>query len=251
MYLIAKLARRPWAPGRETQVRYAKMLSLAAMATMVAMAFVGASSAIAVPEHPEIVLCKVLVLTCNELKNWASDKALENGIHDVEIHAETTTAPKLLSSIGTIECEHSLARITLLNKLAKLIEAHLLELTFTGNCHLGGTSCTVTVNELGGLSFTPDEKKLAAIVESISLEGRVTTATVKCGFLINCTYSAGAETELLAHSDEAGHLLLLANETVLNRVKGFCPEVSKWDATYHAINLDETLSLRTGLWIEL
>ena len=34
------------------------MLGLAGMAAMVAMAFVGASSAMAEPEHPEIVLCE-------------------------------------------------------------------------------------------------------------------------------------------------------------------------------------------------
>jgi hypothetical protein len=233
-------------------MRYVKMLSLAAMATMVATAFVGASSAIAVPEHPEIVLCKKLVLVC-ELKDWAGDTILADGTHHVEIHAETLPEepPVLLSSIGNVECEHSLAILTLLNKLAKLIEGHLLALNFTGNCHLGSTKCEVTVNALGGLSFTPDEEKLNAIVTSIELEKRNTNATVKCGFLINCTFSSEANTKLLAHSDLAGHLLLLAKKTPLKRTGGFCPEVAEWDATYHAINLDETLSLRTGLWIEL
>jgi hypothetical protein len=243
-------------------MKLVKLFSLAAVAAMVAMAFVGASSASAEPEHPEIVLCKVKVLTCNELKNWASDNALEIEdpetkeilkIHDVNIHVETLGAepPKLVSSLGTVECEKSLSLVTLLNKLAALVEGHLLALNFEG-CKLGKTKCEVTVNALGGLSLTPAETKLLAIAESISLEGRTTNATVKCGSLINCTYQASAETELTVHSDAEGHLLLLAVETPLEHTGGgICPSVSKWNAVYHAINLDEALSLRTGLWIEL
>lgn len=225
-------------------MRYIKMLGLAAMATMVAMAFVGASSAMAEPEHPLIVLCEEPELICEE-GNWAPNPT--------EIHAETLPSepPVLLSSIGSVLCEHSLARLTLLNELAKLIEGHLLALNFTGECHLGSTKCTVTVNGLGGLSFTPDEVKLAAIVQAIPLEGKETNATVKCGFLINCTFSAEPETKLLAHSDEKGHLLLLAKKAPLKRASGFCPETAEWDATYHAVNLDPELSLKLGLWIEL
>jgi len=214
------------------------MLGLAGMAAMIAMAFVGASSATAA-EHEEIVLCKNAELVCEE--QWPNP---------TEIHAEATN-PKLLSNIGTVECENSLAIVTLLNKLAKLVEGHLLALNFTGNCHLGSTECTVKVNALGGLSLTPDEVKLAAIGKSIELEGRNTNATVKCGSFINCTYSAGAETKVLIESDAEGHLLLLTNETTLSG-KGFlCPATSKWDATYHAVELKEGLPLKLGLWIEL
>jgi len=223
-------------------MRFIKMLGLAALATMIAMAFVGASSAMAAPEHPEIVLCEKSELVCG-VENWHPNPT--------ELHMEGKTAPtKLLSSIGTVECQLVLSRITLLNKLAKLIEGHLLELKIE-QCNLGSTKCTVTVNGLGGLSFTPDEEKLKAIVELIELEGKTTNFTVKCGFLINCTYGAGPETKLLAETDEAGHLLLLANATPLKVAGGFCPETAKWDATLHAVNLDPTLTLKTGLWIEL
>jgi len=224
-------------------MRSIKMLGLAAMAAIAATAFVGASSAMAEAEHPEIVLCEELELICEE-SNWAPNPT--------EIHLETlpTDPPKLLTSIGTFECAHSLAILTLLNKLAKLIEGHLLALNFTGNCHLGKTACSVTVAKLGGLSFTPDEEKLKAIVKAISLEGIETEISFKCGFLINCTYTFTEATELLAESDEVGHLLLLSKAQRL-KGKGFCPEVTQWDATYHAINLDSELSLKLGLWIEL
>jgi hypothetical protein len=233
-------------------MRSIKMLGIAAMATMVAMAFVGTSSAMAEPEHPEIVLCEGAELIC-ELENWAGFSLLTLKHEPVEIHLETLPQepPKLLTSIGNIECEHSLVILTLLNKLAKLIEGHLLASNLTGNCHLGSTKCTVTVNELGGLSFTPDEEKLKAIVKAIPLEGKETTTSIKCGFLINCTFSAEENTKLLAHSDEKGHLLLLGNKTPLKRTGGFCPEVTELDVTFHAVNLDSELSLKLGLWIEL
>jgi hypothetical protein len=224
-------------------VKLIKTLSLAAVAAMAAMAFLGASSASAAPEHPEIVLCQNAELIC--------ETPYPN---PTEIHGETKTgvpAKLLTKELGTVECEHSLAIITLLNKLAKLIEGHLLALNFTGKCLREGTECTVTVNALGGLSITPGEKKLTAIVKAIELEGRKTNATVKCGTFINCTYSAGAVTELEAHSDAEGHLLLLSNAKLVEG-KGFlCPTESTWDATYHAVNLDKELTLKTGLYIEL
>jgi len=116
---------------------------------------------------------------------------------------------------------------------------------------LSGIPCEVKVNALGGISVTPDATKLSAIVRSIELEGRNTNVTVKCGSFLNCTYSAGAETLLTAQSDGKGHLLALAQETPLATKGILCPQVDKWDAVYHAINLDEELTLKTGLWIEL
>jgi len=219
-----------------------KMLGLAAVAAMAAMAIVGVSSASASTET--IVLCEKAELVC--------ESPFPN---PTEIHGETKTPAKLLTSIGTVECETSLARVTLLNVLAKLVEGHLLELKF-GGCKFGKTACTVTVNEVGGLSFEalgPKGTPLTAKVKAVELKGTGanTNATVKCGSLINCTYESGATTELTVHSDAEGHLLLLAFETELGNTGGFlCPAISKWDATYHAVNLDETLSLKLGLWIE-
>lgn len=219
-------------------MRLIKMLGLAAIAAMVTTALVGVTSASATTES--VVLCEKPELECeNPYPN------------PIEIHAETLVAepPKQLTSLGTLECEKSLAIITLLNNLAKLVEGHILSLNFTGNCHLGGTPCEVTVNSLGGFSLT-GEAKLTADAKSIALEGRITSSTVKCGSFFNCTLSAGEKTKLTAHSDEAGHLLLLANKTPLVG-KGFlCPSTSEADATYHAVNLDAELTLKTGLWLE-
>ena len=166
-------------------MKFIKRLGLISLATMTAMAFLGASSAMAEPEHPEIVLCEKSELICEH-----------QAANPTEIHFETLNSepPKLLTSLGTIECEKSLIIMTLLNKLAKLIEAHLLAFNLTG-CKLGGTACTATVNALGGLSLTPSELKLWAIARPIELEGRNTNVTFKCGSLVNCTYSASEATQ--------------------------------------------------------
>jgi hypothetical protein len=214
-----------------------KMLGLAAMAAMVAMAFVGVSSAMAEPDS--IVLCKKAELICEEKDWWPNP---------TKIHAHAKE-PKLLSSIGTIECELSLALLELLNLLDKLILGHLTELSFTGNCHLGGTACTVTVSSLGAISFTHDpEKLLLAHALAVTLGETDTVATVKCGFFINCTYK-GEGALLTAHSSETGLLWLEANEAVLSKTSGICPSTSKWDAKYLAVGL-EKLEPVTNLYIE-
>jgi hypothetical protein len=190
------------------------MLGLAAMAAMVAMAFVGASSASANSET--VVLCKSAELTC--------ENAFPNPTTIVG-HAEN---PKLLSSIGTVECEKSLAELELLNTLSALGVGHITALKFEGNCHLGGTSCTVTVNPLGLISFV----KTGALTASATSTGG-TEANVKCGFFINCTY--GGEPSLEVHSSGEGATHMLANATKLTKSKGICPSTSEWDADYLAL----------------
>jgi hypothetical protein len=204
-----------------------KMLGLAALAAMVAMAFVGVSSASA---EGSVVLCKNAELVC---------EAPYPNPTTIVGHAEN---PKLLSSIGTVECEKSLAELTLLNELAKLMKGHILSLKFEGNCHLGGTSCTVTVGQVGGLSILHGADPLKWHAIAIELEGKSTEATVKCGFFINCTYIGGEETKVTSTNNEAGEVTLVAEKAELKKSKGICPSVSEWDATY--------VGLGTGLWLE-
>jgi hypothetical protein len=232
-----------------------KMLGLAAMAAMVAMAFVGVSSASA---EKSVVLCEEPELSCEN--PWPHPTTIVG-------HAKT---PKLLSSIGTVECDLSLVVLTLLNLLKELIEGHILKLSFTGNCHLGSTKCTVTVLETGGVSIlhgaNPLEWDGVAIplhlLEPLSLMN--TEANVKCGFFINCTYIGGEETKVTSTNNEAGEVTLVAEKAELKKSKGICPSVSEWDAKYTAVEYeelengeihellnekDEVLPM-TGLWLE-
>jgi hypothetical protein len=212
---------------RREKVRLIKMLGLAAVAAMAAMAFV-ASSASADAEN--IVLCKNAELVClNPFPNPTTIKA-------------KATNPKLLSSGGTVECEKSDTEVTLLNTLSKLIEGHILKLSFEGKCERNKVeSCTVTVGETGGLSFTKIGP-LEASAKGITLylgpnktEPMLTKATVKCGSFINCTYNDANEPLLKVTSLANGVTHVKAEKAVLSNSGGFlCPTTSEWDAEYVA-----------------
>jgi len=213
-------------------VKLVKMLSLAAVAAFAAMAFIGASSASAVTTA--VQLCKNPELACEN--PWPNPTTIVG-------HA---TSPKLLSSVGTVECEKSLAEITLLNTLAKLILGHILSLSFEGNCHLGSTKCEVTVKETGGITIEHGantlEWKGRAVALLLGATPMNTIANVHCGFLINCTYIGGEETTTVTTNNAEGVATVTAEKAPLKRSEGFCPATSEWDATY--------VGLGTGLWLE-
>jgi len=221
-------------------MRSIKMLGLAAVAATAAMALFGTASASATFNT---VLCSTGELECNNPVN---------GGGNVEIHFETLAGDplKLATNIGTMECEKSLFLLTLLNKLAMApakLEAHVLKLTLEGNCHLGGTSCTITVNGEGdgsgpGSLLILKIGKLEAEATDMTLtlpggQEMKTSATFKCGSLINCKYSAGAETKWVITSDAEGHLLMVANATPLAGSGFFCPKTTTLTAKYHAVDL--------------
>jgi len=207
------------------------MLSLAAIAAIAAMAFVGTSSAFA---EKEVVLCESPELECEH--PWPNPTT-------IVAHA---IKPTLLSSVGTVECEKSLVELTLLNTLAKLILGHILSLSFEGNCHLGSTKCEVTVKETGAVSSTHGANKLewtgVAVPLSLGATSMNSIANVHCGFLINCTYEGTEKTKSSATNGPEGDITLVFNKAELARKEGFCPATSEWDATY--------LTLLGGLWLE-
>ncbi|HEX7245180.1 MAG TPA: hypothetical protein VF245_06395 [Solirubrobacterales bacterium] len=134
--------------------------------------------------------------------------------------------PKILTSLGTIECGESHLRILPLNALSLSLVGHLLELSFFSLCHLGGTSCTLTVPSNTGLFHILKTGSLSASVQSTG----GMKISVKCGVLVNCTY--GGEPVLEAKSSAEGVTQLIANEATLTGEGAFCPKTSKWDATY-------------------
>jgi len=69
-----------------------------------------------------------------------------------------------------------------------------------------------------------------------------TVVNVKCGFLINCTYTFGEETTATITNSTSGEVTLTANKSPLKRSEGFCPAVAEIDATY--------VGSGTGLYIE-
>jgi len=222
-------------------MKLVKTLSLAGVIATVAMAFAGASAAFGNTET--VVLCKSPELACES--PWPNPTTLTG---------HTANFPLALTSIGTIECEESTAEVVLQNELGKRPVGHISTFTLEGNCHLGSTACVVTVNELGGASAVHGPNPLEAIItaEALPLEGGTsmhTSANVKCGAFVNCTYTLDG-INVVATSNEAGELTLEANKTSMTNSKGFlCPKTAQMDAKYQAVD-PETFEPLTGLYIE-
>jgi hypothetical protein len=198
-------------------VKPIKMLGLAALAALMAMAFVGASSAMA---SEPTSLCK-------------EDPAVGGtGLHAVcpadkqftHVHDTTLTGKKatLLSSVINVECDVLFLGDVLSslveppNKL--VIHGHF---TYT-NCNSG---CEVTEESEDALI---EVLKTAHELAEITGKGEV---RVHCGIFINCVYNG---TGLKGHG--LGPLLseelkgdIKISEQVTNRVSGFCPETAKLD----------------------
>src|SRR5215218_5369860 len=100
----------------------------------------------------------------------------------------------------------------------------------TSECHTSsGTSCTVTPNNL---PWTGDIGASGGGNGSLSIYSGGTgnpSATVVCGFLINCTFSTAKATLSVTGGNPA---IVKANGVPLERSGGFCPSTSNWDAEY-------------------
>jgi hypothetical protein len=215
-------------------MKLVQTISLSAIAAIAAMAFIGTSSAFA---EGAVLLCQNQELNCTN--PWP------NGTSSV-MHA---TNPLLKTSLGTITCEKSLLELTLLQSELKTLQlAHVLWLSFEGNCHLGkSTPCEIPVKEVGGVSFTHGANPLEWVGVPVPLPlGETAMNTVfyvKCKSGFDCTYELGEETPIIVTNGAEGDITLAAKEAPLEKFKGlFCPATSKWNATY--------LSLVGGLWLE-
>ncbi|HEX7244390.1 MAG TPA: hypothetical protein VF245_02345 [Solirubrobacterales bacterium] len=195
-------------------MKLVKMLSLAVIVFALALASASSASANATT----IVLCENAELVC--------ETPFPNPTTTVG-HAVNS---EVKTSLGTVVCKKSLAELTLLNELSSLVVAHVLSLSFE-ECALGKTACTVTVTQLGLVSYT----KTGALTANAQSTGG-TKANVHCGLLINCNY--GGEPTLKVHSSATGETKLLATESTVLAEEGekfVCPDTSKWVATYTAL----------------
>jgi hypothetical protein len=193
-------------------VKYVKILGLTAVAAMAVMAFVGAGTASAT------TLCK----------SGGSPEA-GCGAGKGEINAETdniegTSSNAILtSSLTDVTCKVSETKINPTSSTGAPILGTVENLNFKEDCTTAsGTSCTVTVVNLP---------------YSSSLEGTALTvtdpigagATVKCGFLINCTFTTKSATLNIVNGTPS---VAKAEGVKLEREGGFCPETAEWHATY-------------------
>ena len=206
-------------------MRLVKIIGLAAVAAIAAMAFVGASSAMATEFT---ALCKVeLQLPCAVANQYPAK---------THFQAESLK-PELLSSVVNVHCEKSVALGETLQALAKPLEAVLTSLTWVNCLQTNGTACTVSTVALGKDLLI---LKLSYNLADVQFHG--TEVNVHCGFLINCTYG-GLPTLHALGTTKTTAASLSAKKLVLERTAGsFCPATAEWDALY-------TFTLPTPLYI--
>jgi hypothetical protein len=195
-------------PGKENEVRSLKMFGLAALAVLMAMAFVGASSAMA----ENTTLCSTDPAgSCTAIAH---------------VHAVSVGKAKLLSSIGTSECNALFSG----NVTKAGVDPLVIEGGFTyTNCEFNGGSCTA--KEENG----PAEIK-------VSKEGHETAKVtgeglvhLVCGSSINCSYNGtnlvGTAKGPLLSTQENGEVTL-SEQAVTKEVGGLlCPKIAKLDIT--------------------
>jgi hypothetical protein len=197
-------------------VRLIKVFGLAAVAGVAAMAFVGASSAMAL-EH---------TLLCKNHNSATSCSEVPTSIHIV------ASNPTLLSSLGNITCESSLGTGTPGASGAPQVIT-ITSLTWT-NCELGGEPCTVTTPTLGAVNVLKTALNLG------TLELSKTVIKVVCGSFVSCKYEPNAEQILTVegalHNVGTGHGMVTANGLDVHKVgSGFCPSSAEWDALYEPL----------------
>jgi hypothetical protein len=181
------------------------MFGLAALAALMAMAFVGASSAMA--EATQL---------CSGDPTGSGCGTAVTHVHETTL-AGTTNQATLLSSVITVKCDVLYLGDTL-GSLANAGSKLVIHGHFTySNCN---NSCTVTEESASALV---EVEKTGHETASVIGSGEV---RVHCGFFINCVYN-GVGLEGTAHgpllsSETNGDVSLTGQET--NRVSGFCPE---------------------------
>jgi hypothetical protein len=192
-----------------------RIFGLAALAALMAMAFVGASSALA--ESTSL---------CDTDPGTGATEACPSGHLVTSVHETSVGKAKLLTSFGPVEC-NALFSGTIATTLAKPL---VISGNFTySNCTLGGSSCTAT-EENGPAEI----KVLKEGHETASVTGEGLVHVI-CGKAIDCSYTgaglkATAKGPLLA-SQENGEVSL--SEQVTSKEAGgfLCPKSAKLDIT--------------------
>jgi len=199
-------------------MRLIKMLGLAAVAAIAAMAFLGASSAAALPTS----LCKE---ASESLECPAGQRA-----HEFTMAAGTTV---LKTSLLTVLCLGSKGTgvVTSANNLGTPLQVEVTSLAWEScGSNAEHTNCTVENVALPTFDVLKTEADLG---EATALGASV---HVTCSGL-NCYYGGAAVgpfvVESSGHTEGSGKGMFTASELSVPKVKGFlCPKESFWTALY-------------------
>lgn len=218
-------------------MRLFRMFGLAVMATVIAMAFVGATSAVAVTELEEVVLCNQNTSPCPAGHDFGAGTVLHG-----ELKASTNAV--LLSSIE-VTCELS----TMLGTTTSLLIHGEITALALANCHSGDLFCKATVEHLNFLfkgELNAFHTGYEVLVTEKGTNGRPQIKIV-CGKFMECDY--GEPNILFSAEPDATDTVL----SVLQELTGLGPLCGAiahpvWHAKY-LIRCLEGSNL-VGCWLE-
>jgi len=192
-------------------VKAIKMVGLAALMALMAMAFLGAASAIA---SEPISLCA---------KDTSSASVCETKV--TSVHETSVGNAKLLSSVGTTECEVLFSGEVTEEGSPLVISG---KFTYT-NCKLGGSSCSATEE-----SGPAEIQVLGNGHETAEVTGEGLVHLVCPGF-IDCSYNGtglkGTAKGPLLSTQKNGEVALSEQSTTKETGGFLCPKTAKLDIT--------------------
>jgi len=206
-------------------MRHLKMLGLAAIAAVAAMAFVGASSAMA----ESTALCKVSTSPCPEKSLYPSGTVIKAqllpGTESLLLGPEPESKIEVQCTGSTSEGKTTGA------SLANPLTGELTSLAFSG-CTYGAPktpACEVNVEKLGVLTLLKTAVNLG--------EAKVTgvLVTVTCAAVLKCTYTTEAlplHAKGTGPSGEVAELTASKAPLVQEGVGVGCPAKGFFDAKY-------------------
>jgi hypothetical protein len=205
-------------PEKEKQVRTFKMLGLAGIVAITAMAFLGAGTASATR------LCKTSAGSGTCASTYASGTSI----------SASSSEWILKTSLGSVKCKKATlnAKTTSAGGGAGVAVAATIEgQTFT-ECKLGSTNCTVTavhLNYTAAFAWTSGNNGSFIVGTGTGGEPGV---YVVCGSIIDCTFvNEAVQLDL----DGGAPALVLGKEEILDLQAGgfFCPpSTAAWTATF-------------------
>ena len=190
-------------------------LALAALALTAAALFATASaSATALCEDPAVEgACGASYPKETEVAGKSTNTVFESSIAAITCAESTTKGKTTEEATGA----------------GVALKGQITSLTFA-NCSMLGTACTVTPISVPFNTATSWTEKSNGALKLESGTGGAPGATVKCGGLVNCTFTATPTLDL--NGGEAGKETIVASKEALKGAGGpFCP-TANWSATY-------------------
>lgn len=196
-------------------MKYARLIGLAAVAALAMTMLAGVGSASAA----KTALCESAADSpyCASEDRYAGGTALEASAGDATIS----------TNVGSIECSGSSLEGETGASSGEPLPVEVAAWTLS-DCKLGGTTCTVTSegsSYSASLSWTGSDDGTLAV--GAGGEGAPRWG-IKCGWLVNCTFSFEPDLEASGGSPAA----LAAGAEPMSREGGICPKTAAFSAGY-------------------